>query len=191
MNRRRLWMICGLALSALITERASAQYPVLIAGILGTEPYGCTALLVPPADWYLLDDPGGFASGDTVVVYAQRLDFGSCGTHQSYWHFSQATVFAWRDFDFGCGVLSSDSEYGCEWFHSSRYGVLTTGGLAQYETGDSIRIFGTLWFPACGPIPECGGGGCITATRVEPCDTSTAVTPRTWGSIKAKFRERH
>lgn len=188
------WLPCLLAFSMIAAGSsgiASAQQPKLIAGILEAEPYGCTALLSPPERWYLIDDLGDFAAGDTVVVYAQSVDQSDCDGHQSYEHLVGVTISAWRDFDFGCGIITIDQEWGCEWFHTARFGRLSAWGLAQYATGDSVRAFGNLWVgEPCPSSPECGGGCSSGVTHVQACDdTSTAVSHVTWGRLKARYRD--
>ena len=180
-------LLAGLSFLVL-SSTGTPAHPVLLAGILGTEPYGCRALLVPPAHWYLLDGTGGFMDGDTVVVYAQDVDSETCDNHQTYEHLAESRLSAWRDFDFGCGIVTSDAEYGCEFFHSALYGVMSASGLSAYETGDSVHVFGLLSFPdGCLSFPECSAPTCFVPTHVEACDLSPLYNEITWGRVKATY----
>jgi hypothetical protein len=177
--------------SLLLFTSAGAQQSVLLPGILGTVPNStCQGLFVPPVWWYLIDNTGGFVSGDSVVVWAPSQDELNCPGYGTISHLSENTIGAYHGFDFGCGLLVQGGPESCDYFASVRYGNMSTAITGQVPS-DSVRVFGDLWFPtSCIAIPECNAANCFTVTHVAPCDTSTAVESATWGRLKMKYQGR-
>jgi len=86
--------------------------------------------------------------------------------------------------DLGCGVLFDDEEY-CDTWDSPLYGELTISSLQGFVSGDTVRATGT--------IERCMASICFTDHLIyntfRPCEQSPpAVTPDTWGALKALFK---
>jgi hypothetical protein len=164
------------------------QQRQLVAGILGIEPHGqCIALdTVYLGGWVFLGDYGPFVAGDTVTVSFSQTTLGSCGG--SYYDLlPDNTIAAWRHFDFGCGTLYVEPEYGCGIMTSPVYDTMLLLGSTGFHTGDNIHLYGDLdlLYP-CGAIPECAATYCVDAPSTGLCALPTQT--RTWGRIKAMYR---
>jgi hypothetical protein len=190
MNRHRLlWFLIGLAVYA---PRGMAASPTTIvrAGVLSRDPYDMCDALFDPAEekWYLLDTLGAFSLGDTVVVTAPRITRRDCNNYNTYDVLAKNTIAPWRGFDFGCGRVVQDTEYGCRGFYSEKYGTFYLS-MQGPTPPDSVNIWGTLELRLCLTIPECAWGSCLSATRVTACsDSNTGVAPTTWGAVRKAFR---
>jgi hypothetical protein len=132
---------------------------------------------------YLLDDYGGFAPGDSVLVFGDILP-GSEWICGGYFQTLQVDMIqACRGFDFGCGVLARDED--CRWFHSWQYGDFLLLGWGGFQVGDTVRVYGGLVEVGTWCVAE----GCIMPDSVRACsDTLTALSPTTWGRVKALYR---
>ena len=188
-SMRRL--IFTLVLGALVhTEVVDAPAAVLRAGVLSRDLFNMCDGLLDPAEgsWYLLDNFGSFSLGDTVVVTAARITSRDCNDYNTYFALANNTIAPWRDFDFGCGRIFQNAEYGCRGFSSRQYGSFHLSWPGSMPP-DSAHVWGTIELELCLFIPECAFGPCLMATRVEACgDSNTAITRTTWGVIKGAFR---
>ena len=164
-----------------------SQEPWLLAGVLELDSQGqCLALRVRnPSFLCLLDDYGSFAAGDTVTVVGSLDTELPCGDGY-FGHIVGNRIGPWRGFDFGCGTLMIDSEYGCQVMLSPVFGPISVDGWTGFHDGDVIRLRGTLFLQTCMAIPECAGAYCISSPLADPCPSPDQSV--TWGQIKARYR---
>lgn len=164
-----------------------SREPWLLAGVLESDSQGqCLALRVRnPSLLCILDDYGSFAAGDTVTVVGSMDTEVPCGDGY-FGHIVGNRIEPWRGFDFGCGTLMIDSEYGCEVVLSPVFGPIFVDGRTGFHDGDGIRLRGNLFLQMCAPIPECAGAYCISSPLADPCPSPQQ--PMTWGRIKARYR---
>jgi hypothetical protein len=164
---------------------------VFKAGILARDPFDkCDGLLVPSEQsFYMIDNFGSFALGDTVVVTAAGWDECLCNNYTGYTCLHENTIEAWRDLDLGCGVVDEDDEYHCKGFRSPRYGSFSVRSPFSFGQGDSAHVWGNASLDECAMIPECEFGYCLAVTRAVACpDSGSAARPISWGRIKGLFR---
>jgi hypothetical protein len=133
-----------------------------------------------------LDDYGGFGDGDTVLVYG-TYDYPSplgCGGYGN--GIRVKLIQECRNFDWGCGTLwHYEDEARCAGFHSWRYGDFFLSDFGGFQVGDTVQVYGG-WK---GVLTWCAVDGEILVDSVTACtDTLTAVSPTTWGWLKALFR---
>jgi hypothetical protein len=183
-------LISVLCFAALLSAPAvaGAVPPRLVyAGVLDTEPRsGCLALNYDHGrPWIVLEDYGGFGLGDTVMAWADSASEVHCGN--SYVSYLVANhISAWRAFDFGCGTLWIDDEWGCQSMNSATFGLLDIAGATGFHSGDVIRLRANVFLTPCFPIPECSGDLCVDSPLAEACPSRTEVLH--WGKLKAKYR---
>lgn len=128
---------------------------------------------------------GSFVDGDTVTIIGAFESSSDCGGGP---HYPDNSIQAWRDADFGCGVLSIDEEYGCGTVYSELWGVsLTLDSHGEFQRGARVNVRGTIE-PGCYGLPECAGI-CIFNAFVTACaDTVDPVDQVSWGRIKSRYR---
>lgn len=162
----------------------------LIPGVLARDPFDrCDGLYRPYDQWYMIDNFGSFSLGDTVIVTSTRMDRCVCDNYNTYTCLHDNTISAWRDFDFGCGTLVVDTEYGCASVFST-YGIIGFDGASGFSTGDSVHVVGTMQLEPCVAIPECAADVCLFDRAISACpDSNTATTRVSWGKIRALFRD--
>jgi hypothetical protein len=168
---------------------AAQDFDVLLPGILTQDSAGVCDVLYSPVTkaYYMLDNLGGFALGDTVVVTAAFEGESFCDT-ELYSYLHDNTIASWRGYDFGCGQILMDPEYGCATVESDRFGPLLVGWSGGFDNGDLVRAIGTVQLFPCLAIPECFAYYCLFDVTLSACsDTSTATESLSWGRLKARF----
>jgi hypothetical protein len=183
--------LAALIFAGLAMTLPTRAYDLVLPGILTRDPHdACDLLFCHFGDtYYMLDNAGTFLPGDTVVVSAADWEYRICDEGARYQYLPDNTIAAWRGYDYGCGILSRDEEYGCGTFHSARFGSFGIGGLSGFAPGDTVRAVGNMDLEACYMIPECGASYCLFDRTLYPCsDLPPAAQSATWSTVKALFR---
>jgi hypothetical protein len=166
---------------------ASAEDMISCGALVTYEHGGEQCLLF---DWHghslcWLDNYGGFGDGDYVLVVGTPDEYATvpCGPSRCKIHVQ--SIQACRGFDFGCGTFEF-YEDDCRYFYSWQYGPWFVDNWGGFEVGDTARVYGGI-----GEIGTwCNVRNLIMADSVVVCpDSLTAVTPVTWGRLKALFRQ--
>ncbi len=179
------------AMAALTAVLPQGVPGVFKAGILSRDPYDmCDGLYVPgEREWYMIDNFGSFALGDTVVGTAAIEQQCVCNDYNGYGCLHENTIENWRNLDLGCGLVLADPEYGCKGFRSPIYGDFTLRTNVGFGDGDSAHVWGNADLEECVMIPECGFGYCLNVTRAAACpDSNTTTRNSTWGGLRSLFR---
>jgi hypothetical protein len=168
---------------------AAQDFDVLLPGVLTQDSTGACDVLYSPLTkaYYMLDNLGGFVLGDTVVVTAAFEGESFCDT-ELYSYLHDNTIASWRGYDFGCGYLLFDPEYGCGVLDSERFGPLSIGSPPGFRNGQFVRAIGTMQLYPYLAIPECFAYyGLFDITLSACADTSTATQSLSWSRLKARF----
>jgi hypothetical protein len=158
----------------------------VVPGILTHAPFdSCTILNGDYYGTYYLENYGAFSIGDTVVVIASRKVRDDCNHRNTFDLLLDNEIWPIRGFDFGCGRLYVEEEYGCGFLITDRFGWVALVTHHGFSSGDSIHVTGDLMLD-CTAIPECAGALCVYRNAVTTC--VTPIRASSWGSIRSLFR---
>jgi hypothetical protein len=177
-------------LAALLSCVAGRAASIMDCGILVEETHGeehCIFFVGNDGQSYWLDDYGEFTTGDTLFIRGTTHvpPMVLCGA--SHPGIGVAIMQRCRGVDFGCGTLYFiDGPFGPPCFYSWQFGSFGMGGWGGYQEGDTVQVYGRILL---GCTSLCADTPCLHADSLVACtDTLTAVSPTTWGRLKALFR---
>lgn len=178
-------LFLSLLLTVLLVPSTWAQ-KLVVPGVLRTIPPGqCIGIDHPWMGWYMVENLGPFVLGDTVIVVSELDGACSCDGENAYRCLQNNTITTWRNFDFGCGSLYVDEEWGCATVYSQEWGFLAVDHAHGFEGIDSVRVVGNMDLDGCTMIVECGADICVFDRTLSGCSfTPPATITLTWGRVR-------
>jgi hypothetical protein len=182
-----LLILVPLAFVSVFAGAKSSAGRVVVVGVLARDPTNTCdgiSLLGDGARWYRLDNFTTFSLGDTVLVTATQTAICDCGGHPVLCLPNNA-IGAWRNFDFGCGILRIRHGQSCAVFISSIYDGIDIGGSEGFPDSARVHLTGTVCFD-CYDIPECAAPLIARDRSLSSCETPLRHT--TWGRLRSVYR---
>jgi hypothetical protein len=110
----------------------------------------------------------------------------SCGYLQIHEHIVNPTILPCLREDLGCGVLAGTNDWDdCYVWRSPIHGVLELHSLHGFSTGDTVEVTGVVDRISASTCMV--GEGFLKLEEFSPCDSITAATRLSWGTVKALF----